>query len=67
MQKPMQTGMIVALILAVLTIVEYIFAVEVSQDTVRFTGLSLAAVAKAALIVYYFMHVYRIWRTEEAH
>lgn len=67
MQKPMQTGMIVALILAVLTIVEYIFAVEVSQDTVRFIGLSLAAVAKAALIVYYFMHVYRIWRTEEAH
>ncbi len=67
MQKPMQTGLIVAVILAVLTIVEYIFAVEVSDDTIRFIGLSFAAVGKAALIVYYFMHIYRIWRTEEAH
>jgi cytochrome c oxidase subunit 4 len=67
MQKPMQTGLIVAVILAVLTIVEYIFAVEVSEDTVRFLGLTIAALGKAALIVYYFMHIYRIWRAEEAH
>lgn len=63
----MQTGLIVAVILAVLTIVEYVFAVEVSDDLVRFIGLTVAAVGKAALIVYYFMHVYRIWRVEEAH
>lgn len=67
MQKAMQTGLIVAVILAVLTIVEYIFAVEVGNDTVRFIGLSFAAIGKAALIVYYFMHVYRLWRVEEAH
>ena len=67
MQKAMQTGLIVALILAVLTIVEYVFAVNFDDDTIRFIGLSFAAVAKAALIVYYFMHVYRLWRVEEAH
>jgi cytochrome c oxidase subunit 4 len=67
MQKAMQTGMIVAVILAVLTIVEYIFAVEITHDTLRFLGLTVAALGKAGLIVYYFMHIYRIWRTEEAH
>lgn len=63
----MQTGLIVAAILAVLTIVEYVFAVEVSDDLVRFIGLAVAAGGKAALIVYYFMHISRIWRVEEAH
>ena len=67
MQKAMKTGLIVAVILAVLTVLEYIFAVEVSDDLLRFIGLTVAAVGKAGLIVYYFMHIYRIWRTEEAH
>lgn len=67
MQKPMRTGLIVALILAVLTVVEYIFAVEVSDDLTRFIGLTVAALGKAGLIMYYFMHIYRIWRVEEAH
>jgi hypothetical protein len=67
MQKAMQTGMVVAIILGVLTIVEYVFAVNFDHDTIRFIGLSFAALGKAALIVYYFMHVYRLWRVEEAH
>jgi len=67
MQKTMQTGLVVAVILAVLTIFEYVFAVNFDEDTIRFIGLSFAAVAKAALIVYFFMHVYRLWRVEEAH
>lgn len=66
--KPgMQKGLVVAVILAVLTIAEYIFAVQIGDDTVRFAGLTVAAGSKAALIVYYFMHVYRVWRPGEAH
>jgi hypothetical protein len=52
----MQKGMAVAVFLAVLTIVEYIWAVEVPDDTVRVVGLSIAALAKAVLIMEYFMH-----------
>ena len=62
-----KTGWIVAVLLAVFTIVEYIFAGEVHDDTGRFIGIAFAAGVKAVLIVYYFMHVYRLWRVEEAH
>jgi cytochrome c oxidase subunit IV len=63
----MQTGLIVAAILAVLTITEYLFATHVDDDLVRFLGISVSAFGKAALIVYYFMHIYRLWRPQEAH
>ncbi|MBI5948642.1 MAG: cytochrome C oxidase subunit IV family protein [Chloroflexi bacterium] len=67
MNKAMQLGMIIAVILAVLTVVEYIFAVNVDDTAIRFYGLSGAAIAKAALIVWYFMHFGRVFRPEEAH
>jgi cytochrome c oxidase subunit IV len=67
MRKPMQTGLIVAAILAVLTITEYLFATHVDQDTVRFLGITASALGKAGLIIYYFMHIYRLWRPQEAH
>ncbi len=67
MRKPMQTGLIVAAILAVLTITEYLFATHVDDDLIRFLGISVSAVGKAALIFYYFMHIYRLWRPQEAH
>jgi len=59
-------GFTVALILTVLTVAEYIFAVEVESDLVRFLGLSATALTKAALIVVYFMHMPRLWK-KEAH
>ncbi len=62
--KPFQAGLIVAAILAILTVLEYIFAVEVHDEQFRFAGLSIAAIAKAALICYFFMHIYRLWRQE---
>ena len=62
-----KTGWIVAVLLAVLTVLEYIFAGEVHNDSGRFIGIALAAGLKAALIAYYFMHIYRVWRAEEAH
>ena len=57
-------GWTVAAILAVITVVEYIFAVNVANDTVRFLGLAGAGVGKAILIGYFFMHISRVWRAE---
>ena len=67
MQQAMRLGLWVALILAVLTILEYMFAVNFGNDVLRFIGLAVAAFGKAGLIIYYFMHVNRVWRVEEAH
>lgn len=53
---------IVGALLTVLTIVEFIIAVNFENNL---GILSVFALAKAVLIVYYFMHMYRIWRTEE--
>lgn len=60
----LKVGLRVAAILAVLTILEFIFAVTVPNDLVRFLGLSASAIAKAALIMWFFMHLPRVWRTE---
>ena len=54
-------GLIVFLGLAVLTIVEYFVAVSLNSAVL----LLILALVKAALIVQYFMHVYRLWREEE--
>jgi len=61
-----QKGYLVAIILAVMTILEYLFAVHVDDLQVRFAGLAITALAKVYFIAYYFMHIYRCWR-EEAH
>ena len=61
-----QKGYLVAVILAIMTILEYLFAVGVSSTEVRFAGLAITALAKVYFIAYYFMHIYRCWR-EEAH
>lgn len=47
--------------LAVLTIAEYFVSVQWGSAVF----LILIALAKAALIVHFFMHVYRLWREEE--
>lgn len=58
-----RTGYIIFLALAVLTIGEYF----VAQMSIPLTvPLFIIALLKAALIVNYFMHVYRLWR-EESH
>lgn len=60
-------GYVVAVLLAVLTIVEYIFAVSFDNEVVRFVGLSVAVLAKVGMIGAYFMHFMRIFNTEGAH
>jgi hypothetical protein len=58
----MQKGMVAAVILAVLTIAEYFFAIHLENDHVRFIGLSIAALGKAWLIMQFFMHLGNIFR-----
>ena len=58
-----RTGLYVFLALLVLTIVESIVGGLETPITVL---LLIVALVKAALFVYCFMHVYRLWR-EESH
>ncbi|MFQ5921977.1 MAG: cytochrome C oxidase subunit IV family protein [Anaerolineales bacterium] len=55
-----RTGVIVFLVLAVLTAVEFYLA-SISGAV---AGLFIIALIKAALIIRYFMHVYRLWAKE---
>lgn len=59
--------MLVAAVLAVFTVLEYIFAVEVDDTTVRFIGLAVTALLKSWLIIQYFMHISRAWKQQGAH
>lgn len=52
---------VIFLILAVLTIAEFIVSTALNSPVL----LLMIALAKAALIVQFFMHVYRLWREEE--
>ncbi len=54
-------GIVVFTVLMILTLVE--FGVANLNSVV---GLFIIMLIKSALIVYYFMHVYRLWR-EESH
>lgn len=53
-------------VLVVLTIVEFIIA-TVGLPLGGGIFLILIALAKAGLIVQFFMHIYRLWRDEESH
>ncbi len=53
---------IIGIVLAALTIAEYFIALAYPSAIV----LLLIALVKAAIIVQFFMHVYRLWR-EESH
>ena len=61
-----QIGFMVAVLLFVETLAEYFFALNVDSDTARFLGLAAMQIMNATLIVYFYMHVYRLWR-KEAH
>ncbi|MCA9832057.1 MAG: hypothetical protein R3B97_13810 [Dehalococcoidia bacterium] len=66
--NPYKRGMLVAVLLAVMTIAEYIFAVEVHESTVRFLGLTATAGVKVYLIAQFFMHFSNIFKpSSEAH
>lgn len=54
---------LIGIILAVLTVIEYYMALW----HVGAALLLLVAALKAILVVYFFMHVSRLWKTEEEH
>lgn len=54
-------SVIVALVLAVLTVVEYYAALNFPSTVVLF----LLAMFKAVAVLNYFMHVSRLWKQEE--
>jgi caa(3)-type oxidase subunit IV len=56
-------SVMIALFLAVLTVAEYFVAVEFNSLVI----LMLIALFKAVLVVNYYMHVQRLWKTEEEH
>jgi cytochrome c oxidase subunit IV len=60
-------GFNVIVLLAVLTGLEYVIAVELDVIPLLVTLLALIAVIKAGLILNYFMHFPRVWRGEGAH
>ena len=63
-QQAYRQGIMVALVLAVLTIAEAALAIYGNySSSALFLIISLI---KSALVVNYFMHVYRLWR-EEGH
>jgi cytochrome c oxidase subunit 4 len=55
-------NIIVGVVLAVLTVLEFWIALNLDNATV---ALLIVALIKAALIVQYFMHVYRLRREED--
>ena len=55
---------IVAVVLAVLTIVEYFVATSLGASAVL---LMLLALFKAIAVIVYYMHVSRLWTQEEGH
>ena len=57
-------GWIVFTLLAVSTGVEFLISALLTGTLLY---LTLAAGVKAALIIYYFMHLYQLWRREEGH
>jgi hypothetical protein len=58
----LRQGIYVGLGLAVLTAIEFAIS-QVPSNLAVF--LIIISVIKAAVIAYYFMHVYRLWRVEE--
>lgn len=57
-----RTGVIVLIGLSILTLVEF-FLAALGSIALMFVIMIL----KAALIMYFFMHIVNVWRTEEAH
>jgi hypothetical protein len=60
-------GIYVIVILAILTILEFVVAIAVDSSLWLVIGLTPFALLKAGFILYFFMHVYKVWRGEEQH
>ncbi|MCP4360081.1 MAG: cytochrome C oxidase subunit IV family protein [Chloroflexi bacterium] len=59
-QAAKRIGIYVFAALMVLTLIEFAMSIYLNSTV----GLFVMMLLKSALIVYYFMHVYRLWREE---
>lgn len=57
-------GVLVFIGLAILTVAEFFVSSATDGSAVL---LMIIAVLKAGVIAHFFMHIYRLWRTEEDH
>lgn len=56
---------VVAAALLILTVLEYVLADTVGVESAAI--FFIIALVKGGLVVNFFMHVYKLWRPEEAH
>lgn len=61
LQQTLKTGWVVIAILGVMTAIEYAIALTL-EDAALFTLLLALALAKAWLIIQYFMHFRQLWQ-----
>jgi cytochrome c oxidase subunit IV len=61
LQETLKTGWIVIGVLAAMTAAEFVVAVAIDDSTILFTLLLIVALAKAWLIIQYFMHFGQLW------
>ncbi len=59
--QPLRRGIVVFAILAVLTIIEYFLAINEVPQILLWT----TALIKLVLVLQYFMHIYRVFRSDE--
>ncbi len=59
--QPLRRGIVIFAILAVLTIIEYFLAINGVPQILLWT----TALIKLVLVLQYFMHVYRVFRSDE--
>jgi len=65
MKGSSRIGQLMAIDLGVLTILDYTISREIGDHQLRFVFLTIAAFAEATPIIYYFMHISRLWHREE--
>jgi hypothetical protein len=63
LSNDLRRGLVVFLVLAVLTAVEYILAISQVPSIL----LWVIALSKGALVVWFFMHVFRVFGSEGGH
>ncbi len=64
LRSALHLGLVVIMVLAVLTILEFVVPVVLERGPALPILVALALV-KAGLIVHYFMHLAQLWRREE--
>ena len=66
-QLEQRRGLVAIVVLAVLTAVEYAIAIGIDPMNLVVPLLAIIGIAKAGIILEYFMHLSKVWRGEGDH